>query len=247
MADLSLGSTRYQIPSQEEAKERRHSHSIGGLPESDNQSDLPSPPAPSISLVGKGPLTNIGQSPSPHPPQCWVRPEISAAKTGLFWFLLGSGHHAAGRLESCAETQPPPALEVSLPYSDTISLGLAPHGHSYPTAASQTRSRTALLTWIWEVSSCAPSARSKNLPAAGFSNLGQSPVSESPWRPQDTASKFETVPKNVGWLVALLPAAPCLGSPWTNSPGEAQVSAAHRGSRSLTLKAASSPCSKLQH
>ncbi|KYO33236.1 neuron navigator 3 isoform A [Alligator mississippiensis] len=50
---------RYQIPSQEEAKERRHSHSIGGLPESDNQSDLPSPPAPSISLVGKGPLTNI--------------------------------------------------------------------------------------------------------------------------------------------------------------------------------------------
>ncbi|XP_019401930.1 PREDICTED: neuron navigator 1 isoform X3 [Crocodylus porosus] len=50
---------RYQIPSQEEAKERRHSHTIGGLPESDNQSDLPSPPAPSISLVGKGPLTNI--------------------------------------------------------------------------------------------------------------------------------------------------------------------------------------------
>ncbi|XP_027699194.1 neuron navigator 1 isoform X2 [Vombatus ursinus] len=50
---------RYQLQSQEETKERRHSHTIGGLPESDDQSDLPSPPALSMSLGGKGQLTNI--------------------------------------------------------------------------------------------------------------------------------------------------------------------------------------------
>ncbi|XP_060087109.1 neuron navigator 1 isoform X2 [Heteronotia binoei] len=50
---------RYQIQSQEDGKERRHSHMIGGLQESDDQSDLPSPPPLSMSLVGKAPLTNI--------------------------------------------------------------------------------------------------------------------------------------------------------------------------------------------
>ncbi|XP_048352120.1 neuron navigator 1 isoform X3 [Sphaerodactylus townsendi] len=50
---------RYQIQSQEDAKERRHSHTIGGLQESDDQSDLPSPPPLSMSLIGKAPLTNI--------------------------------------------------------------------------------------------------------------------------------------------------------------------------------------------
>ncbi|XP_024073791.2 neuron navigator 1 isoform X1 [Terrapene carolina triunguis] len=50
---------RYQLQSQEETKERRHSHTIGGLPESDDQSELPSPPALSVSLAGKSPLTNI--------------------------------------------------------------------------------------------------------------------------------------------------------------------------------------------
>ncbi|XP_044303407.1 neuron navigator 1 isoform X3 [Varanus komodoensis] len=50
---------RYQLQSQEEAKERRHSHTIGGLQESDDQSELPSPPAVSMPLVGKAPLTNI--------------------------------------------------------------------------------------------------------------------------------------------------------------------------------------------
>nr|XP_020638218.1 neuron navigator 1 isoform X4 [Pogona vitticeps] len=48
---------RYQI--QEEAKERRHSHTIGAMQESDDQSELPSPPALSMPLVGKAPLTNI--------------------------------------------------------------------------------------------------------------------------------------------------------------------------------------------
>uniref|UniRef100_A0A452T6P4 Neuron navigator 1 n=1 Tax=Ursus maritimus TaxID=29073 RepID=A0A452T6P4_URSMA len=52
-------SYRYQLQSQEEAKERRHSHTIGGLPESDDQSELPSPPALSMSLSAKGQLTNI--------------------------------------------------------------------------------------------------------------------------------------------------------------------------------------------
>uniref|UniRef100_A0A2K6MB48 Neuron navigator 1 n=3 Tax=Rhinopithecus TaxID=542827 RepID=A0A2K6MB48_RHIBE len=50
---------RYQLQSQEETKERRHSHTIGGLPESDDQSELPSPPALPMSLSAKGQLTNI--------------------------------------------------------------------------------------------------------------------------------------------------------------------------------------------
>ncbi|XP_064029990.1 neuron navigator 1 isoform X1 [Pogoniulus pusillus] len=51
---------RYQLHSQEEAKERRHSHAMGsGLPESDDQTELPSPPALPMALVGKGPLTSI--------------------------------------------------------------------------------------------------------------------------------------------------------------------------------------------
>ncbi|NXS56840.1 NAV1 protein, partial [Brachypteracias leptosomus] len=51
---------RYQLHSQEEAKERRHSHAISsGLPESDDQQELPSPPALPMALVGKGPLTSI--------------------------------------------------------------------------------------------------------------------------------------------------------------------------------------------
>ncbi|KAK2493891.1 LOW QUALITY PROTEIN: hypothetical protein MC885_000019 [Smutsia gigantea] len=50
---------RYQLQAQEDTKERRHSHTIGGLPESDDQSELPSPPALSMSLSAKGQLTNI--------------------------------------------------------------------------------------------------------------------------------------------------------------------------------------------
>ncbi|KFW85820.1 Neuron navigator 1, partial [Manacus vitellinus] len=66
---------RYQLHSQEEAKERRHSHAISGLPESDEQQDLPSPPALPMAQVGKGPLTSIGQCsllpvPSPLPSFC---------------------------------------------------------------------------------------------------------------------------------------------------------------------------------
>lgn len=52
---------RYQLQSQEDPKERRHSHTIGGLPESDDQAELPSPPALSMSLSAKGQLTNVGQ------------------------------------------------------------------------------------------------------------------------------------------------------------------------------------------
>ncbi|KAF6073538.1 neuron navigator 1 [Phyllostomus discolor] len=50
---------RYQLPSQEEAKDRRHSHTVGGLPESNDPSELPSPPALPVSLSAKGQLTNI--------------------------------------------------------------------------------------------------------------------------------------------------------------------------------------------
>lgn len=63
---LSALPTRYQLHSQEEAKERRHSHAVGsGLPEAEDQQDLPSPPALPMALVGKGPLTSIGQCPPP--------------------------------------------------------------------------------------------------------------------------------------------------------------------------------------
>ncbi|XP_033618049.1 neuron navigator 1 isoform X1 [Fukomys damarensis] len=50
---------RYQLQSQEETKERRHSHTIGGLPESNDPAELPSPSALSVSLSAKGQLTNI--------------------------------------------------------------------------------------------------------------------------------------------------------------------------------------------
>lgn len=62
---------RYQLHSQEEAKERRHSHAVSsGLPESDDQQELPSPPALPMALVGKGPLTSIGQCPPLPAPFC---------------------------------------------------------------------------------------------------------------------------------------------------------------------------------
>uniref|UniRef100_A0A8C5NQM6 Neuron navigator 1 n=1 Tax=Junco hyemalis TaxID=40217 RepID=A0A8C5NQM6_JUNHY len=50
---------RYQLHSQEEAKERRHSHAVSSLPEPDEQQELPSPPTLPMALVGKGPLTSI--------------------------------------------------------------------------------------------------------------------------------------------------------------------------------------------
>ena len=68
---------RYQLHSQEEAKERRHSHAISsGLPESDDQQELPSPPALPMALVGKGPLTSIGQCP-PLPAPCRLQQALS--------------------------------------------------------------------------------------------------------------------------------------------------------------------------
>ncbi|XP_069489726.1 neuron navigator 1 isoform X2 [Ambystoma mexicanum] len=51
---------RFQSHSQDEAKERRHSHTIGGLQDSDDSLPLPSPPPPlSIVTTTKLPLTNI--------------------------------------------------------------------------------------------------------------------------------------------------------------------------------------------
>ncbi|XP_049626655.1 neuron navigator 1 [Suncus etruscus] len=50
---------RYQLQPQEDPKERRHSHTSGALPESEDAAELPSPPALSVSLSAKGQLTNI--------------------------------------------------------------------------------------------------------------------------------------------------------------------------------------------
>uniref|UniRef100_A0A670YY29 Neuron navigator 1 n=1 Tax=Pseudonaja textilis TaxID=8673 RepID=A0A670YY29_PSETE len=58
-SEMRNGLPLYQIQPQEETKERRHSHTIGGMQESDDASELPSPPALSMPLVGKTPLTNI--------------------------------------------------------------------------------------------------------------------------------------------------------------------------------------------
>lgn len=100
---------RYQLHSQEEAKERRHSHTIGGLPESDDQTELPSPPALPMALVGKGPLTSIGQCPPPQPcpacpsPQCFSplgvpreQSEALLCSSGSYMFLEGLGTRAEG-------------------------------------------------------------------------------------------------------------------------------------------------------
>lgn len=65
--ELLAAARRYQLQPQEEAKEWRHSHSIGGPPESDDQPELPSPPALSMSLSAKGQLTTIGQCPQSPP------------------------------------------------------------------------------------------------------------------------------------------------------------------------------------
>ncbi|XP_054569109.1 neuron navigator 1 isoform X3 [Eptesicus fuscus] len=50
---------RYQLQSQEEPEERRHSHTIGGPPAPQDQAELPSPPALPLSLSAKGQLTSV--------------------------------------------------------------------------------------------------------------------------------------------------------------------------------------------
>lgn len=101
-------SYRYQLQSQEETKERRHSHTIGGLPESDDQSELASPPALSMSLSAKGQLTNIGQ--------CFRSLAVARDEAGLtlpcearqldFGFHLLSDSHYTGLLRG-ASVYPP--------------------------------------------------------------------------------------------------------------------------------------------
>ncbi|KAK1327934.1 hypothetical protein QTO34_012355 [Cnephaeus nilssonii] len=50
---------RYQLQSQEDPKERRHSHTIGGPPAPPDPAELPSPPALPLSLSAKGQLTSV--------------------------------------------------------------------------------------------------------------------------------------------------------------------------------------------
>lgn len=90
-------SDRHQLQSQEDGKERRHSHTIGGLPESDDPSELPSPPALSMSLSAKGQLTNIGQchmSPVTRGGVGRSRPHLQAeaSQLGLGFHLLSDSH-----------------------------------------------------------------------------------------------------------------------------------------------------------
>lgn len=124
---------RYQLPSQEEAKERRHSHAAAGLPESDNQSELPPPPALSMSLSAKGQLTNIGQYPRGPP-----RAQGQGGAGGLgFRLTLGSPTRAGSRrLHSPTPREPegraprglglrggPAAQGVASAASDSLSVG----------------------------------------------------------------------------------------------------------------------------
>ena len=126
---------RYQLPSQEEAKERRHSHAVAGLPESDDQSELPSPPALSMSLSAKGQLTNIGQY--PRGPPC-AQGQGGAGGLG-FRLTLGSPTRAGSRslhsptpreLEGRAHRDlelrgGPGAQGVASGASDSLSVGKA--------------------------------------------------------------------------------------------------------------------------
>lgn len=95
---------RYQLHSQEEAKERRHSHAISsGLPESDDQQDLPSPPAIPMALVGKGPLTSIGQCPPLPAPSACSKPCPSCSPYYLLmlsWVVLFSSTAPAALMPS---------------------------------------------------------------------------------------------------------------------------------------------------
>lgn len=101
---------RYQLHSQEEAKERRHSHAVSsGLPESDDQQELPSPPALPMALVGKGPLTSIGQCPPlPAPFHLWqalfpllpITPHSPCDLLMLPWMLLFSSTPPAALMPS---------------------------------------------------------------------------------------------------------------------------------------------------
>uniref|UniRef100_A0A8C2SCM2 Neuron navigator 1 n=1 Tax=Capra hircus TaxID=9925 RepID=A0A8C2SCM2_CAPHI len=86
---------RYQLPSQEEAKERRHSHAVAGLPESDDQSELPSPPALSMSLSAKGQLTNIVSPTAATTPRITRSNSIPAHETA---FELYSGSQTGSTL-----------------------------------------------------------------------------------------------------------------------------------------------------
>lgn len=86
---------RYQLPSQEEAKERRHSHAAAGLPESDDQSELPPPPALSMSLSAKGQLTNIVSPTAATTPRITRSNSIPAHETA---FELYSGSQTGSTL-----------------------------------------------------------------------------------------------------------------------------------------------------
>ncbi|XP_070624919.1 neuron navigator 1 isoform X4 [Bos indicus] len=86
---------RYQLPSQEEAKERRRSHAAAGLPESDDQSELPSPPALSMSLSAKGQLTNIVSPTAATTPRITRSNSIPAHETA---FELYSGSQTGSTL-----------------------------------------------------------------------------------------------------------------------------------------------------
>uniref|UniRef100_A0A8C6CLV9 Neuron navigator 1 n=1 Tax=Moschus moschiferus TaxID=68415 RepID=A0A8C6CLV9_MOSMO len=86
---------RYQLPSQEEAKERRHSHAVAGLPESDDQSELPSPSALSMSLSAKGQLTNIVSPTAATTPRITRSNSIPAHETA---FELYSGSQTGSTL-----------------------------------------------------------------------------------------------------------------------------------------------------
>lgn len=59
--------------SEEDAKERRHSHTIGGLSETECPPQLPSPSSVSLSSTGKGPFTSLGQSWAGASPCRWIK------------------------------------------------------------------------------------------------------------------------------------------------------------------------------
>ncbi|XP_041083309.1 neuron navigator 1-like isoform X2 [Polyodon spathula] len=92
------GLSRYSsYQSEEDAKERRHSHTIGGLPEMECPPQLPSPSSVSLSSTGKGPFASLVSSSTPRITRSNSIPAHDAA------FELYGGASQVGSTLSLAE------------------------------------------------------------------------------------------------------------------------------------------------
>uniref|UniRef100_A0A8C9W8S8 Neuron navigator 1 n=1 Tax=Scleropages formosus TaxID=113540 RepID=A0A8C9W8S8_SCLFO len=76
-------------PSEDEGKERRHSHTIVSLTESESPPQLPSPTSVPLSSAGKGPFTSVGEHLAPFTPRM-TRSNSIPAHDGSFELYAAS-------------------------------------------------------------------------------------------------------------------------------------------------------------